>query len=57
VKTIFFPADVWLGVATIIRQTPNHLRPSVAEFFRVLHSDIGSADPMYDFMDELIRRD
>src|SRR6266511_157726 len=31
-SSVWFPARVWDGIATIIRQTPDHLRPSVVEF-------------------------
>jgi hypothetical protein len=54
VKTIFFPGDVWFGIATLIRQTPDHLRSGVAEFLKVLHMQLDSTDATYFLMVELI---
>jgi len=53
-KTVWLPAAAWEGVATLIRQTPNHCRASVALFLTILHMDLAGDDPLYGLLGELI---
>jgi hypothetical protein len=52
--TIWLPASVWQGMATLVRQIPNHLRPDVAEFLMVLHGSFGMTEPLGVLLNELI---
>ena len=53
-KTAWLPAAAWEGVATLIRQTPNHCRPAVALFLTILHMDMAANDPLYGVLGEVI---
>src|ERR1700687_1949755 len=53
-KTVWLPAAAWEGVATLIRQTPDHCRPAVALFLTILHTDMAADDPLYGVLGELI---
>jgi hypothetical protein len=53
-KTAWLPAAAWEGVATLIRQTPDHCRPAVALFLTILHMDMAADDPLYGVLGEVI---
>src|SRR6266849_1777826 len=52
--TVWLPAAAWEGMAAVIRQTPIHLRPSVAAFLEVLHACLVVGDPLERLVDELV---
>src|ERR1700730_5600447 len=39
-RTVWLPAAAWEGIATLIRQTPNHCRPAVALFLTILEMNM-----------------
>jgi hypothetical protein len=53
-KTVWLPAPAWEGIATLIRQTPEHCRPAVALFLTILHMDMAANDPLYGVLGEVI---
>jgi hypothetical protein len=53
-RTVWLPAAAWEGVATLIRQTPNHCRSAVGMFLTILEMNMAGDDPLQGVLKEVI---
>ena len=53
-KTVWLTAQAWEGVMTLIVQTPDRYRESVAQFLELVESDLATGSPLDLLLTEII---
>ena len=53
-KTAWLSAQAWEGVMTLIVQTPDRYRESVAQFLELVESDLSTGSPLHLLLTEII---